>query len=56
VENWVSACYAQGTMRRPPETEEELKAEREKLLEGWKKIMAENEFTPKVPDEKPRED
>lgn len=49
-------CYCD-KMRIVPTTEEELKAENAKALEVWEKIKMNSPFfTPKVPDEKPRED
>ena len=52
----MKICYAH-SMRRAPQTEEEQKAENAKLLEAWEKVKMNSPFfTPKVPDEKPRED
>jgi hypothetical protein len=44
-------------MRRAPRTQEELDAENAEALKIWEKIKLNSPFfTPKVPDEKPRED
>jgi hypothetical protein len=44
-------------MRRPAETEEEIEAERKEFMKAWEKAKMNSPFfTPKVPDEKPRED
>ena len=50
-------CYCDA-MRRPAETEEEIAISKKKLLEAWEKVKMNTSpfFTPKVPDEKPRED
>lgn len=49
-------CYCD-TMKRAPQTEEEMEAERKKFSEVWEKIKMNSPFfTPEVPDEKPRED
>jgi hypothetical protein len=49
-------CYAQ-PMRRVAQTEEEIEAERQEFMKAWEKAKMNSPFfTPKVPDEKPRED